>query len=163
VAGHREEPVPVTAEGENRRNVDKRGEGRAVMRVVVVPGDGIGPDVVSATQAVLHATGVAFEWDVHKIGSDALSATGSSVPEEALQAIRDATLALKGPVATTAGSSGERSTNVTLRRALGLSVQVRPCRSYDGVRSPFRDVNLVVIRDTIEDLYSGVEFGAGAA
>ena len=84
------------------------------MRVVVIPGDGIGPDVVGAAQAVLEATGLPFEWDLHEIGSKALSASGSSLPETALQAIREATLALKGPVATPAGSSGERSTNVAL-------------------------------------------------
>ena len=132
------------------------------MRVVVIPGDGIGPDVVRAAQSVLEATGLPFEWDVQEIGSKALSATGSSLPEAALQAIRETTLALKGPIATAAGSSGERSTNVALRRALDLSVQVRPCRSHAGVPSPFRDVNLVVIRNTAEDLYSGVEFAAGA-
>jgi len=132
------------------------------VRVVVIPGDGIGPDVVRAAQSVLEATGLPFEWDVQEIGSKALSATGSSLPEAALQAIRETTLALKGPIATAAGSSGERSTNVALRRALDLSVQVRPCRSHAGVPSPFRDVNLVVIRNTAEDLYSGVEFAAGA-
>ena len=128
----------------------------------MIPGDGIGPDVVSAAQAVLEATGLSFEWDVHQIGSAALSATGSSLPDGVLRAMREAKVGLKGPVATAAGSSGERSPNVALRRALGLSVQVRPCRSRRGVQSPFEDVNLVVIRDTTEDLYSGIEFGAGA-
>ena len=127
----------------------------------MVPGDGIGPDVVRAAQAVLEATGVPFDWDVHEIGLGALSASGSALPQEVLRAIREAGVALKGPVATTAGSSGERSTNVALRRELGLSVQVRPCRSRVGVQSAFQNVDLVVIRDTTEDLYSGIEFGAG--
>jgi isocitrate dehydrogenase (NAD+) len=126
----------------------------------VIPGDGIGPDVVSAAQSVLEATGVPFEWDVHDVGPAALSAAGSALPDTALRAIRQAGVALKGPVSTVAGSSGTRSTNVALRRELGLSIQVRPCRSRPGVHSPFHDLDLVVIRDTTEDLYAGVEFAA---
>ncbi len=132
------------------------------MRVAVIPGDGIGPDVVSAAQSVLEATGLPFEWDVHDIGP-AASATGDgALPDAALQAIRSAGVALKGPVSTATGSSGARSTNVALRRELGLSIQVRPCRSHPGVHSPFHDVDLAVIRDTTEDLYAGIEFAADA-
>jgi isocitrate dehydrogenase (NAD+) len=126
----------------------------------VIPGDGIGPDVVRAAQSVLEATGVPFEWDVHNIGLAASSAGGPAIPDAALQAIRSAGVALKGPVSTATGSSGAPSTNVALRRELGLSIQVRPSRSRPGVHSPFRDLDLVVIRDTTEDLYAGVEFAA---
>ncbi len=136
--------------------------GGTALRVVVIPGDGIGPDVVGAARLVLDRIGVGIEWEVHELGPGAQDATGSGLPDEMLRAIRECGVALKGPVSTRAGRSGRRSMNVALKRALDLDVQVRPCRSRPGVRSLFADLDLVVIRNTTEDLYAGIEFAAGS-
>jgi isocitrate dehydrogenase (NAD+) len=133
---------------------------RPESRAVLIPGDGIGPEVVNAARLVLDQTGVELEWEVHDLAPRATDSLRPGLPEELLLAIRKCGVALKGPVATVAGRLGVRSMNVALRRALDLYVQVRPCRSRPGVRSPFSGVDLVVIRDTTEDLYAGIEFEA---
>jgi isocitrate dehydrogenase (NAD+) len=130
--------------------------------VTLFPGDGVGPEVVAAAREVIAATGVGIAWDCHEVGPPAILAGGDPLPESALVSARANGVALKGPVSTPIGTSGFRSVNVGLRRALGLYAQARPCRSRAGVPSPFRDVDLVVIRETTEDLYAGVEFPAGS-
>src|SRR4051812_45103588 len=130
-------------------------------RVTLLPGDGIGPSVTTSACQVLHAGGVSIQWDLCEIGTRALEQGASSpVPDETLDSIRANGVALKGPVST--GIAGFRSPNVELRRALGLFTQVRPVHTRNGVPSPFEHVDLVVARETTEDLYSGVEFAAGA-
>lgn len=131
--------------------------------VTVVPGDGIGPEVIEATCRILDATGVAFSWDPQQVGAEALTSTGSALPEAVLESIRKNTVCLKGPVATSTGMVGFPSVNVALRRQLGLFAQVRPSWSHIGLRGTFPGVDLIVLRDTTEDLYAGIELQSGSA
>jgi isocitrate dehydrogenase (NAD+) len=130
-------------------------------RVTLIPGDGIGPELTEATRRVLEATGVEFDWDVRYAGTDVMDEHGGNpLPEEVLDAIRETGVALKGPITTPVGG-GFRSVNVGLRKALDLYAQVRPCKSYPGVRTRFEDVDLVVVRENTEDLYAGIEYEQG--
>jgi isocitrate dehydrogenase (NAD+) len=130
-------------------------------RVTLIPGDGTGPELTEATRRVLEATGVEFEWDVQHAGADVMDQHGGNpLPDHVLDSIRKSGVALKGPITTPVGG-GFRSVNVTLRKALDLYAQVRPCKSYEGVRSRFDDVDLVLIRENTEDLYAGIEYEEG--
>jgi isocitrate dehydrogenase (NAD+) len=130
-------------------------------RVTLIPGDGTGPELTEATRRVLEATGVEFDWDVQQAGADVMDEYGGNpLPDHVLDSIRENGMALKGPITTPVGG-GFRSVNVTLRKALDLYGQVRPCKSYEGVRSRFDDVDLVVIRENTEDLYAGIEYEEG--
>src|SRR5919197_1322499 len=132
-------------------------------RVTLIPGDGTGPELTEATRRVLEATGVEFEWDVQHAGTDVMEQFGGNpLPGHVLESIRENGVALKGPITTPVGG-GFRSVNVGLRKALDLYGQVRPCKSYRGVRSRFEDVDLVVVRENTEDLYAGVEYEQGTA
>jgi isocitrate dehydrogenase (NAD+) len=131
-------------------------------RVTLIPGDGIGPEVAAATQRVLEATGVQFQWDVVTIGSRAQELFGTPLPQTALDSIRKNKVALKGPVTTPIGS-GFRSVNVALRKELDLYACLRPYKIYPGVPTPFKDVDIVVVRENTEDLYSGIEFAKGSS
>ena len=122
--------------------------------VVVLPGDGSGPELVRAARRVLDASGADLRWEVHEVGATAEEPLG----EAALAAVRRAGVALKGPVATPPGT---RSVNLRLRRELDLYVQVRPARTRPGVAGAYPEVDLVVARETTEDLYAGVELPAG--
>jgi isocitrate dehydrogenase (NAD+) len=129
--------------------------------VVLIPGDGTGPELTEATRRVLEATGVEFVWDVREAGSDVMDRHGGNpLPEDVLDAIRRTGVALKGPITTPVGG-GFRSVNVSLRKTLDLYAQVRPCKSYEGVRSRFDDVDLVIVRENTEDLYAGIEYEEG--
>src|SRR6476469_3755830 len=130
-------------------------------RVTLVPGDGTGPELTEATRRVLEATGVEFDWDVCEAGADVMDRHGGNpLPPEVLDAIRDAGVALTGPITTPIGG-GFRSVNVALRKELDMYAQVRPCKSYRGVRSRFDDVDLVIVRENTEDLYAGIEYEQG--
>jgi isocitrate dehydrogenase (NAD+) len=132
-------------------------------RVVLIPGDGTGPELTAATRRVLEATGVDFDWDVRQAGADVMDQYGGNpLPDETLEAVRKAGVALKGPITTPVGT-GFRSVNVGLRKSLDLYAQVRPCKTYPGVRTRFEDVDLVVVRENTEDLYAGVEFEQGSS
>jgi isocitrate dehydrogenase (NAD+) len=129
--------------------------------VTLIPGDGTGPELVEATRRVLEATGVAFEWDIEPAGEEVMHLhDGNPLPEGTLQSIRRNKVALKGPITTPIGG-GFRSVNVGLRKELDMYAQVRPCKSYPGVRSRFHDVDLVIIRENTEDLYAGIEYEQG--
>src|SRR5213082_1071385 len=135
----------------------------AAHRVTLIPGDGIGPELTEATRRVLEATGVAFEWDVQEAGAEVMAAhDGNPLPDETLESIWRNGVALKGPITTPVGE-GFRSVNVGLRTALDLYAQVRPCKTYPGVRTRFEDVDLVVVRENTEDLYAGIEYEQGSA
>ena len=130
-------------------------------RVVLIPGDGTGPELTEATRRVLEATGVEFDWDVREAGADVMERHGGNpLPPDVLAAIRDAGVALKGPITTPVGG-GFRSVNVALRKELDLYAQVRPCKTYPGVRTRFEDVDLIVVRENTEDLYAGIEYEEG--
>src|ERR671934_1086588 len=130
--------------------------------VTLIPGDGTGPELTEATRRVLEATGVEFDWDVREAGADVMERHGGNpLPPDVLAAIRDAGVALKGPITTPVGG-GFRSVNVALRKELDLYAQVRPCKTYRGVRTRLEDVDLVVVRENTEDLYAGIEYEEGA-
>jgi isocitrate/isopropylmalate dehydrogenase len=127
-------------------------------RVTLIPGDGTGPEIAEATRRVLEATGVELEWDIQQAGADVMDQHGGNpLPDEVLDSIKQNGVALKGPITTPVGT-GFRSVNVALRKTLDLYGQVRPCKSYPGVRSRYEDVDLVVVRENTEDLYAGIEF-----
>jgi isocitrate dehydrogenase (NAD+) len=130
-------------------------------RVTLIPGDGTGPELTEATRRVLEATGVEWDWDVQEAGADTMERHGGNpLPDHVLDSIRSTGTALKGPITTPVGG-GFRSVNVGLRKALDLYAQVRPCKSYEGVRSRFDDVDLVIVRENTEDLYAGIEYERG--
>src|SRR5687768_14855957 len=113
--------------------------------VTLIPGDGIGPEVMEAARRVLEATGLAFTWETVNAGESALAQYGDLLPEEVLASIRRSGVALKGPITTPVGK-GFRSVNVGLRQALNLYANLRPARTYAGVRSRYDDIDLVVVR-----------------
>jgi isocitrate dehydrogenase (NAD+) len=130
-------------------------------RVTLIPGDGTGPELTEATRRVLEATGVEFDWDVQPAGEEVMHEHGGNpLPDVTLESIRQNGVALKGPITTPVGG-GFRSVNVGLRKSLDLFAQVRPCKSYPGVRSRFDDVDLVIVRENTEDLYAGIEYEQG--
>ena len=129
-------------------------------RITVIPGDGIGPEIVDATIRVLEATGVAFDWDYREAGLDAAEKYGSVLPEEVLDSVRANKVAIKGPITTPRGG-GFRSVNVALRKMLDLYACLRPAKNYPGVRSRYQNIDLVIVRENHEDLYAGVEFEKG--
>ncbi len=130
-------------------------------RVTLIPGDGIGPEVAAAARLVLDAADVGIEWIERPAGTAALDDYGQLMPEETLDAIRDARVAIKGPITTPVGT-GFRSVNVALRQGLDLFGAVRPARALPGVPIRHPSVDLVVIRENTEDLYAGIEFERGS-
>ena len=124
--------------------------------VTLIPGDGIGPEVIDATVQVLEATGLSFVWERHDAGAEVINKYGTPLPDQVVTSILKNRLALKGPIATPIGT-GFTSVNVTLRKRLGLYANVRPARCLPGIKTPFPDVDVVVIRENSEDLYSGIE------
>ena len=131
-------------------------------RVTLIHGDGTGPEITEATRRVIEATGAEIEWDVQEAGADVMDEHGGNpLPDHVLESIKANGVAIKGPITTPVGT-GFRSVNVALRKTLDLYGQVRPCKSYAGVRSRYEDVDLVVVRENTEDLYAGIEFEQGA-
>ncbi len=128
--------------------------------VTLIPGDGIGPEVAAATQRVLDASGVSFSWDHQDAGITALDKHGEILPAATLESIRRNGVGLKGPITTPIGG-GFRSVNVGLRHELGLYANLRPGKTMQGVQSTFSDIDLVIVRENMEDLYAGVEFDTG--
>jgi isocitrate dehydrogenase (NAD+) len=129
-------------------------------RVVLIPGDGIGPEVAEAARRVVLATGVEIDWDVQHAGAAIVEREGTPLPDHVLEAVRRSRTALKGPIATPVGT-GFRSVNVALRQELDLFAAVRPARHYPGVPTRHPGVDLVTIRENTEDLYQGIEFERG--
>jgi len=130
--------------------------------ITLIPGDGIGPEVTEATRRVLEATGVSFSWELAYAGAEVLDKCGTPLPDSVMGSIRKNRVALKGPVTTPVGT-GFRSVNVALRQGLDLYACVRPCKTYPGVPSLYKDVDIVVIRENTEDLYAGIEFEKGTS
>ena len=126
-------------------------------RVTLIPGDGIGPEVIAAAIEVVAAAGVNITWDRQVAGAAAVEAGGEPIPEELIRSIRHNRVALKGPLATRVGRVGFRSVNVALRRTFDLYANLRPIRNLPGIKSAFQGVDLVVVRENTEDLYSGIE------
>ncbi len=124
--------------------------------VTLIPGDGIGPEVSAAAVRVLSATGVEFDWQTEVAGASAVGEHGSALPPRVLESVRRNKVALKGPTETPVGT-GHRSVNVALRKELDLFANLRPLRTLPGVKTRYEDVNVVVVRENTEDLYSGLE------
>jgi len=124
--------------------------------VTLIPGDGIGPEVVFAAKRVIDATGVAIDWEIVEAGGDVMYKYGTPLPEETIESIQRNRVALKGPITTPIGS-GFRSVNVQLRQRLHLFANYRPAKSIPGVETPFQNVDLIVVRENTEGLYSGIE------
>jgi isocitrate dehydrogenase (NAD+) len=132
-----------------------------IHNVTLIPGDGTGPELAAATRRVLEATGVEFNWDVQEAGADiAPSHAGNPLPDGVIDSIRRSRVAIKGPITTPVGT-GFRSVNVALRKTLDLYACVRPCKTYEGVRSRYDEIDLVIVRENTEDLYAGIEFEEG--
>jgi isocitrate dehydrogenase (NAD+) len=129
---------------------------RSPLRASLIPGDGIGPEVTEAAVRVVHAAGVAIEWERVEAGGEVMAKYGTPVPEPALQSIRRLGVALKGPITTPVGE-GFRSANVMLRQQLDLYACVRPVKSIAGLPARFEGVDLIVVRENTEGLYSGLE------
>ncbi|MCB0327716.1 MAG: isocitrate/isopropylmalate dehydrogenase family protein [Bdellovibrionales bacterium] len=125
-------------------------------QICLLPGDGIGPEVTRASTKIIDATGVKIDWIELDAGGDCAQRTGELLPQSTLDAIEKYRIALKGPIATPVGK-GFRSINVSLRKHFGLYAAVRPVYSLKGVQTRYEDVDLVVIRENTEGLYSGIE------
>ena len=124
--------------------------------VTLIPGDGIGPEVTAAARRVIDAAGSDIEWHVHEAGGDVIEKYGAVLPPSTIYSIERNRIALKGPIATPIGK-GFKSANVQLRQALDLYANVRPVHSLPGINTRFENVDLVVVRENTEGLYSGVE------
>ncbi|HEX5083386.1 MAG TPA: isocitrate dehydrogenase (NAD(+)) [Blastocatellia bacterium] len=125
-------------------------------KITLIPGDGIGSEITGAVVRIIEAAGVEIEWESFIAGAEALSRYGDPLPEPVLESIRQTRVALKGPLTTPVGS-GFSSVNVRLRKTLDLYANLRPVRNLPGLVTPFGDLDLVVVRENTEDLYSGLE------
>jgi isocitrate dehydrogenase (NAD+) len=124
--------------------------------VTLLPGDGIGPEVSAAVVAIIEATGVEIEWEKYFVGAEAITRFGDPLPQEVIDSILRNKVALKGPVTTPVGT-GFTSINVRLRKILDLYANLRPVHSLPSIKTCFENVDLVVVRENTEDLYSGLE------
>lgn len=129
-------------------------------RITLIPGDGIGPEVSGAVVCILEAagaaTGVKFEWHTHNAGADAFAKTGEYIPKALYDSIEENRVALKGPVTTPVGG-GFTSINVTLRQKFELFANFRPVKSLPGLKTKYPDIDLIIVRENMEDLYAGLE------
>ena len=132
-------------------------EGRKL--VTFIPGDGIGAEVTGATRRIIEATGAAVAWEDREAGASVFKkGLPSGVPQETIDSIKKTKIALKGPLETPIGF-GEKSANVTLRKLFETYANIRPAREFPGVVTPYsgRGIDLVVVRENVEDLYAGIE------
>ncbi|MBM3802429.1 MAG: isocitrate dehydrogenase (NAD(+)) [Acidimicrobiia bacterium] len=125
-------------------------------KITLIPGDGIGPEVTAATLKVIEAAGIEVEWETINAGADAFEKHGQYLPDELMSSIGRTHVAIKGPISTPIGK-GFSSINVALRKTLTLYANFRPIRSLLGVKSRYEGVNIIVVRENTEDLYSGLE------
>lgn len=130
------------------------------IKVTLLPGDGIGPEVSAATRTVIEASQAPIEWEVVEAGEACIAQYGTPLPDHVLDTIRRNKVALKGPITTPVGK-GFRSVNVALRQQLQLYANVRPLRNLPNVPSRYQNVNVIVVRENTEDLYAGVEHQVG--
>ncbi len=130
--------------------------------VTLIPGDGTGPEITEATRRVLEATGVEFQWHVQQAGLAVFEKYGTVLPDEVIESIKQTKIGLKGPITTPVGK-GFRSANVALRKSLDLYANLRPAKSFPGLRSRYEHVDLIIVRENTEDLYAGIEYQRGSA
>ena len=124
--------------------------------ITLINGDGIGPEITEAVVKILKASGAKINWDLQTAGADVIEDEGTPLPPRVLESIKVNKVSLKAPVTTPIGN-GFRSVNVQLRRALDLYANVRPCKNIPGVKAKYENVDLVIIRENTEGLYSGLE------
>jgi putative isocitrate dehydrogenase, NAD-dependent len=129
-------------------------------KITLIPGDGIGLEVTAAMKKVVEATGVAIEWEEVIAGEAVLEEYGSPLPDYVLDSIKKNKIAIKGPITTPVGK-GFRSVNVALRKELKLFANVRPVKTFKGIKSRYEDIDLTIIRENTEDLYAGIEHQIG--
>jgi isocitrate dehydrogenase (NAD+) len=125
-------------------------------RITLIPGDGIGPEITGAVVRIIEAAGVEIEWESFVAGAEALSRYGDPLPAPVLESIKRQRVALKGPLTTPVGT-GFTSVNVRLRKTLDLYANLRPVKTLPGIITPFGEIDLIVVRENTEDLYSGLE------
>lgn len=128
--------------------------------ITLIPGDGIGPEVAGAAKKVIEAAGVNINWDVVEAGAKVMDEYGTPLPQYVLDSIKKNKIALKGPITTPVGS-GFRSVNVALRQTFNLYANVRPIKTYEGIPTRYKDVDLIIVRENTEDLYAGIEHKIG--
>lgn len=124
--------------------------------ITLIPGDGIGPEVTYAAKKVLDALNIDINWDIKEAGASVIDEYNTPLPDQVLDSIKKNKVALKGPVTTPVGR-GFRSANVMLRKSLNLYANIRPIKTYKGVTSRYKDINLIIVRENTEDLYAGIE------
>ncbi|HEU0004960.1 MAG TPA: isocitrate dehydrogenase (NAD(+)) [Terriglobia bacterium] len=125
-------------------------------KITLIPGDGIGPEVTAATLKVIEAAGLEVEWETINAGADAFERYGQYLPDDLMDSLQRTRVAIKGPISTPIGV-GFSSINVALRKALTLYANFRPIKSLSGVKTRFDNVDIIVVRENTEDLYSGLE------
>lgn len=127
-----------------------------MMKLTVIPGDGIGPEIMTQVVRVLKHVHAPFEYEEHQAGEVALNSVGELLPQTTIDSINKNKLAIKGPTTTPIGG-GHKSINVTMRQKFDLYANVRPVRSLPGVQCVCPDVDLTIVRENTEDLYAGIE------
>lgn len=128
--------------------------------ITLIPGDGIGPEVMEAAKAVIDASGVDINWEIAEAGAKVIEEYGTPLPDYVIESIKRNKIAIKGPVTTPVGK-GFRSVNVGLRQSLNLYANVRPVKTYAGIPSRYENVDLIIVRENTEDLYAGIEHKVG--
>lgn len=129
-------------------------------KITLIPGDGIGPEVTKAMVKVVEASGIKIEWEEVKAGQAVMEKYNTAIPDYVIDSIKKNKVAIKGPITTPIGK-GFKSVNVTLRQNLDLYVNLRPIKSFKGIKSRYEDVDLVIVRENTEDLYAGIEHKIG--
>ena len=128
--------------------------------VTLIPGDGIGPEIVDSMVRVVEATGVKINWERVEAGAAVIDEYNTAIPDYVIDSIKKNKIAIKGPITTPIGK-GFKSVNVTLRQKLDLYVNLRPVKSFKGIKSRYDDIDLVIVRENTEDLYAGIEHKIG--
>ncbi|WP_297136624.1 isocitrate/isopropylmalate dehydrogenase family protein [Terrisporobacter sp.] len=129
-------------------------------KITLIPGDGIGPEVTEAMVRVVEASGINIEWERIYAGEKVIEEYNTPIPNYVIDSIKKNRIAIKGPITTPIGE-GFKSVNVTLRQNLDLYVNLRPIKSFKGIKSKYEDVDLVIVRENTEDLYAGIEHKIG--
>lgn len=128
--------------------------------ITLIPGDGTGPEISEATVKAVEATGVDIKWEIVNAGAEVYEKEGTVLPDSVIESLKKNKIGIKGPITTPVGT-GFRSVNVAIRKLFDLYACVRPCKSYEGVKSRYSNIDLVIIRENTEDLYAGIEFEKG--
>lgn len=128
--------------------------------VTLIPGDGIGPEVSKSMVRVVEATGIDINWEIVNAGLNVIEEYNTPLPDHVIESIKKNKIAIKGPITTPVGK-GFKSVNVTLRQALDLYVNLRPIKTFKGIKSRYENVDLVIVRENTEDLYAGIEHKLG--